>query len=111
MSGEAGRKGGCCCEIDRFRNVIRPLEHIDIPEADDTAAMRFEPARADFIVTDLLFIGMRRTVDLDDQSRLGAEEIRDVGSDSSLPPETETGEPLAAQQQPKLAFAFGHVPA
>jgi hypothetical protein len=96
---------------DHIDYFVSMFEHIHIPKPDHPAATRFEPARARFIAAHLRFIRVRLAIEFDDQFRLRAEEIGDVGTDGDLTPEAKTPELFAAKQAPELAFAFGHVPA
>ena len=66
-------------------------------------AAGLEPARAHLTV-----IRMLSAVDLDDEFRLGAKEIDDIGSERMLAAEAETFElfsPQARPQPPGAAFA------
>jgi hypothetical protein len=90
-----GRLGGGA-RAERIKNHAQhPIgirKHVVVPEADDTITTSLEPARAHLTV-----IGMLPAIDLDDELRLGAEEIDDVGSERVLAAEAETFELFAPQ--------------
>src|SRR5689334_10640194 len=67
-------------------------KHVIVPEADDTITACLEPEHARLPV-----IGMLSAIDLDDELRLGAKEIDDIGSERMLVAKAESFELLSSQ--------------
>ncbi len=49
-------------------------------------------------------------VSFDNQARIEAQEVRDIGADGNLTPELHVGELAIAQYAPRHSFSIGHVP-
>jgi hypothetical protein len=77
-------------------NIVRPLEHFEIPKPYDPTPMRFRPFGSRNIAAYLGFIGMRFAIEFNNEARLGAEEIRNVGSNRRLAAKAKTSELLSA---------------
>jgi hypothetical protein len=81
---------------NRIDNIVRSLEHIEVPKTYYSATMRFQPYSSRRIAAYLRFIGMRFAVKFDNKSRLWAEEIRNVRPNCRLAAKAKTGELLSA---------------
>ena len=66
---------------DRFHHAVESVADVGIPEADDTPAVGFKGSRAPFIGR---AFGMVGPIDLDDQPRPAAGEVRDVRPEPQL---------------------------
>ena len=88
--------------VDAFGDVRRAFEDVDVPDADDAAAVRFEPARARGVAVGLFFFQVGCAVELDDEFGFGAKEVGDEAADRGLAAEAKAGELFAAQKRPEL---------
>jgi len=100
-----GRLGGGS-SAERFKNHLEhPLgigQHVVVPETDDTITPRRQPTRARVAVIRVL-----PAIDLDDELRLGAEEVGDIGAERMLTAEAETFELFSPQARPLANFGVG----
>jgi hypothetical protein len=75
------RVDGGCYDL---KDASRVSQHFTIPESQDTVVVLRQPSVADAIRFALRVLS---TIDLDDQSRLSAYKIDNVGTDRLLPNE------------------------
>ena len=94
--------------VDGFGDFGGVFEDVDVPDADDAAAVLFEPVGAGGVAVAAFFVGVRGAVEFDDQFGLRAKEVGDVGADRGLAAEAEAGELFSAQEVPELAFGVRH---
>ena len=92
MPAKAGGRGVWVheCARDRIDHVIRCLEYVAIPEANDPIATHFEPFGSSCIMSHLPLIRMRLSVEFDDQTCVGAKEIGNIRTDVCLAAKTES---------------------
>jgi hypothetical protein len=72
---------------DRFHHAVNILQHIIVPETQDTIALRSEISGSLFISGNVLRLIMLRAIDLDDETPFMTGEVSKVGTDGGLPPE------------------------
>ena len=104
LEGEVREGGGAERIKNHVQHPIGIRQHVIVPEADDAIPARLEPIGAR-----LTFFGMLSAIDLDDEFRLGAKEIDDIGSERMLAAEAETFELFSpqARPQPDLSICRG----
>jgi hypothetical protein len=88
------------CIANHLDHISRTFEDIDIPKANDAAAMRFQPPCASEIAVHAFFVRVRRSVQFDNEPRFRTEEIGDIGTYRCLPAKTKPRKPLSAEQKP-----------
>jgi hypothetical protein len=88
---------------DHLDHPVDILDHVGIPEPDDSPPSPFEEPRPHPVPR---VIDMLPAVDLDDKLRLPAGEVDDIGRDRKLPGEAW---PVNRQPPPQDAFAVGGV--
>jgi hypothetical protein len=96
------RKGG----DNHLKHAGHVDQHIVVPEAQDAVIMLSEPFVANYISQT---IGMLSAVDLNNQTRLAADEIDSVGSDWLLPDKLMSAEPTRSQSVPKCVFGTSRI--
>jgi hypothetical protein len=69
------------CRLNYFKHTLNIAQHIVVPETQHAIALSFNELRADSISRIVL---MLPTINFDDDTRLVACEIRDVGAKSHL---------------------------
>src|SRR5204862_134787 len=79
---------------------------IVIPEAQNSESLRREPSGSLLILFDRPC--MLTTIDLDDQPRLQAGKIEDVGAHRNLAPEAKPFHLLVAEPHPQSLLGIGH---
>ena len=78
----------CECVSDRGKNVVGPGKRVIIPEAHHTIAATLEPLSTSGVSR--IVLAMLTAIDLDDERRLGTEEVDDVTPDGLLATKTES---------------------
>lgn len=94
-------------QVHRYRSqhAVDIAKNFMVPEADHLETLRFEESRARGIG----FCAVLSAIDLDNQPRVKADEIRDVGGDNNLPSEFSAAELPVAQLRPQQRFRVGRV--
>jgi hypothetical protein len=87
------------------------VEDITGGYAQHTDAPLSEPFVATDVVSDLIWMVMRDSVDLDRKSGGCAIEVQDIGPDGMLAPKAQSADATAAQCIPEGNFRQGHVAA
>jgi hypothetical protein len=87
---------------DCFQDRFRARQHVIVPEPNDSKALRGEIGAARRIP--FLLFGVLATIELDDQMRLDATKVGEVGTHAMLAPKFRAGEPAIAQAVPEDAF-------
>jgi hypothetical protein len=93
------------CSHNLLQNQIHRLQHIIIPETQHTIPRTLQPFGTPRIL--LRALGMLTTVQFDNQTGIGADEIRDVRADFMLPPKFPSQQLAVAQLSPECAFGIG----
>ena len=95
-------------EKDGFKDQLRMLQHVAIPEADHPPTSSFQ-IRGSAAIR-LLFRNVLPSVELDHERVLYACEIREVLGDRMLTPEAVPRQPSVANMKPPSKFCVGHGP-
>jgi len=99
------RQGGA----DRLEDAIDVRHDLVVPDSHHAVSACFEPLSSRCIPVPSA--GVLATANLDDQFRLLAIEVGDIGTEWSLAPELEASETAVAQVPPKTPLRLGHGPA
>jgi hypothetical protein len=79
------------------------FEDVSVPESNHAVTQPFQVGTS-LLVSMLHLLAMRIAIDLDHQTSLQADEIRDVISERMLPAELEITKLLGAQDRPQAGF-------
>jgi hypothetical protein len=93
---------------DTFKNTAKVLQHIAVPEAQDTKALATQPCIAFRVVRGFI----RRvlpTIDLDDEPRFEANEIDNVRTNGKLASKRQALKTMGAQPLPNFCLRLRHV--
>jgi hypothetical protein len=90
-----------------FEHRFRPLKHFVIPESDDAKPTACQKLRA-FEIIEQTF-RMLSAIELDDESRSHAYEVRDVSANRYLPPKSIATQAPMPQVIPKATFRVGGI--
>jgi hypothetical protein len=85
---------------DKLPNSLQILEHIIIPESQDSVATRFKPSRPLHIAGNRIALRVLSAVHLDDQLGFGAEEVDNVRTDRLLTAKSLVLHLMAPQETP-----------
>jgi len=91
---------------DALQNIVSLAQHLAVPESQHSKSLCFQPRIPDPV---MFAARVLPTVHLDDQARLKADEIDDVGTEGDLATEFETSHLAHAQSAPKPPLGLGHV--
>ena len=91
--------------LDHGPDTVQVLQHIGVPEADETEPLAFQVGSASGIALRALLTA----VHFNDQTLLGTEKVDDVTVDLGLLPEFEAVELPAAQDAPEFPCGIGGV--
>jgi len=72
---------------DVCEDAVRIVEHFPVLDADDTKPDLFQEFRSVAVMIDATLAVMRRSVELDYESFLGAVKVNDIRTDTVLPSE------------------------
>ena len=90
---------------DALHNSVDLSSDLMVPEPQHAISSIAQKLSSIFVESQ--FVCVLRTIDLDNQFRLRAEEIREEWADGMLTPELESIELAAAQARPEIMFPFG----
>ena len=96
--GAAETLGGS--DQNRFRDAVRIVVDLIVPESDDSPALSFEKGRSPAVVA--FGLQVLRTVEFDAQPRLAAGKVQNVGSHNKL---AGKGRPIARKPSPDEPFS------
>jgi hypothetical protein len=87
---------------DRLDDVIEPLNHVDVPEAQDAIAGRSQEIIASLVVAHVLSV--LTSVEFNDESAIERGEVADVEANLMLAAEFEAGELSSPEAAPEKAL-------
>lgn len=93
--------------FDNLQNAVEVFEHLMVPEADKSESLCLQPGGA----RGISFECVLSAVQLDNQPRLGAQEIRDIAAERNLTAKLRPGQLPVAQGLPEPGFGIGLVAA
>ena len=93
--------------LDSFEHACDVVEHFAVPEANHSVAMLLDQLCSPGILRGA--VEVLSAVQLDDQSRLRAGEVRDEVADRELSAETEIGKSSRSKTRPEFLFGIGLV--
>ena len=95
-------------EQDGFKDKLRMLQHVAIPEANHppTSSLQMRGSAA----IRILSRNVLPSIELDHETALHAREIREVWADRMLSPEAVPRQPSVANMKPQSKFCVGHRP-
>ena len=96
--------------MDAAEGQVGIAENKIVGEAQDSEALRLEPAISPLITHSLLGIFMWRTVELHDNASGEADEVSNVRADRNLPSEFEAVEAAGPKFAPEHHFCARHCP-
>jgi hypothetical protein len=95
--------------MDRFHDSFRVAHHIIVPEPYHAVTFRIQPARSSFVAATVIFVSMLRTIDLNDEARFQAREVRNIRSDRDLSSEVTSLYLKPSKVTPKNILCSGGV--
>ena len=91
--------------VDGLDDLLRPHQHVIVPEAEDAEARRPEEAVATCVIGCALH--MLAAIEFNDDVAIKAGEIANVEADLVLTPELEAAELATTEVLPKKTFSIG----
>lgn len=95
------------CGVDHFDDAVRIFQAVIVPETQQSVALRLKDLRTRSILFELFVV--LSPVDFDDESRLEAEKIHNIGSNRRLPTKSMAVDLLAAQSRPQSPFGLRQI--
>jgi hypothetical protein len=95
--------------MDRIHDSFGVGHHIIVPEPYHAVAFRIQPARSSFVAATVIFVSMLRTIDLNDEARFQAREVRHIRSDRDLSSEVTSRYLKSSKVTPKNILCSGSV--
>ena len=87
---------------DRLDDIVEPLHHVDVPEAQNSIAGRSQEIIAPLVIAHVLSV--LTSVELNDESAIERGKIADVEADLMLAAELEAGELSPPESAPEKAL-------
>jgi hypothetical protein len=95
--------------MNDFQYPLHVIQHIIVPKAENTIALRIEIVGPYRVADSLLVLGVLSTIHLNDKPQLVTGEIREIGSDRCLTTEVRVAKRQSPQMPPELSLRERHV--
>jgi hypothetical protein len=95
--------------VNRLQHTVEIAVHLLVGEAQNGIALHGERCRAGGVMSSFLIRRMRRSIHLDDQPSVEANEVSYEIAKDNLTPKAEPRDLLASQALPQTSFRIGRV--